>query len=482
MLRNHKKPMARAATTLVAFLSSVSLVLAQTNITAPPNKYTPADDVKMGSDAAREVEQQLPLMRDSQVETYVRNLGARLVESIPPEFQHPEFRYSFKVVNVRDINAFALPGGPMYVNRGMIEAASTEGEVVGVMAHEMSHVMLRHGTAQATKATPYEVGSIAGQILGAIIGGGLGQVVSAGSQFGFGTAFLRFSREYERQADILGSHLMARAGYDPRDMANMFKTIEKTSGNGGPQFLSDHPNPSNRYQYINDEARMLNVSNAIHDSRAFSNVKAYLRSLPPAPTTEQVQRSGNRRSTSSRNPGNGYPGNNQIGRVDPPSARFQTYDEGGLFRISVPANWQELPDNTVVTFAPDGGYGNYQGQSVFTHGLEIGVDRNETHDLRAATDELINSLSQSNPRLRGRASYNSISVAGRNGLHTVLSNVSDATGRPEQIELFTTQLNDGSLFYAIGVAPSDEFGTYQRVFNQAVRSIQLNDNYRNSRY
>jgi hypothetical protein len=479
MLPIHRTPIARAATTLAALLSSVTLVVAQTPITAPPNKYKPAEDVRMGLDAARQVEQQLPLMRDNQVEGYIANLGARLVESIPPEFQHPEFRYSFKVVNVRDINAFALPGGPMYVNRGMIEAAKTEGEVVGVMAHEMSHVLLRHGTAQATKATPYEVGSIAGQILGAIIGGTAGAVVSQTAQFGFGTAFLRYSREYEKQADILGSHLMARAGYDPRDMANMFKTIEQTAGNGGPQFLSDHPNPSNRYQYINDEARMINVSNPIHDSRAFVDVKAHLHSLPPAPTSEQVQRNGNRRSTST-----GYPGGGQypMGRVEPPSARFQTYDEGNLFRISVPANWQELPGNTVVTFAPNGGYGDYQGQSVFTHGMEVGVDRNESHDLQTATGELVNSLRQSNPRLRGRPSFNSTSIAGRHALHTVLSNVSDVTGRPEQIELFTTQMNDGSLFYAIGVAPADEFRIYQRAFNDAVRSIQLNDGYRNSRY
>jgi hypothetical protein len=482
MLRNHKNPAVRATTTLVAFLSSVSLVVAQTQITAPHNKYKPSDDVTMGRDAARQVEEQLPLLGDRQVENYIQNLGARLVESIPPEFQHPEFRYSFHVVNVRDINAFALPGGPMYVNRGMIEAAKTEGEVAGVMAHELSHVALRHGTAQATKATPYEVGSIAGQILGAIIGGTAGAVVSQGAQFGFGTAFLRYSREYEKEADLLGSHIMARAGYDPRDMANMFKTIERTSGNGGPQFLSDHPNPSNRYQYINDEANMLTVTNAIRDTRAFNNVKALLRELPQAPTTEQVMRNGNRRSTSSRYPGNGYPGGSQSGNVDPPSARLQTFDEGGIFRIRVPANWQELPDNTVVTFAPAGGYGNYGGQSVFTHGLEIGLGRNESHNLRAATDELINSLGQSNPRLRGRSSYNRISIDGRSGLHTIMNNVSDVTGGPEQIEVFTTQLNDGSLFYAIGVSPADEFGIYQRVFSDAVRSIQLTDNYRSSRY
>src|SRR3954469_20855470 len=223
----------RVQAIVTAVVLSVSLVGAQTKITPPKNKYSPQDDVKLGREAAAQVEQQLPLLSDDNVTSYVSEIGQRLVAAIPAEFRHPEFRYTFKVVNVREINAFALPGGPMYVNRGMIEAAKTEGEIAGVMAHEMSHVVLRHGTAQASKATKYEIGQVAGAVLGAIVGGGLGQVISQGTQFGLGTAFLRFSREYERQADIMGAQIMARAGYDPRDMANMFKTIEKQGGSGG---------------------------------------------------------------------------------------------------------------------------------------------------------------------------------------------------------------------------------------------------------
>jgi Zn-dependent protease with chaperone function len=477
MLRTNKTPVSHAAATAIVVLSSISLLVGQTKIVAPDNKYSISEDVTAGREAAKQVEEQLPLMNDSQVQSFVSHIGERLAESIPREFQHSEFRYTFKVVNVSDINAFALPGGPMYVNRGMIEAAKTEGEVAGVMAHEMSHVALRHGTAQASKATKYEVGSVLGQIAGAVLGGTLGQVVSYGTQFGLGTAFSRFSREYEKQADILGSHIMADAGYDPRDMANMFKTIEKISGNGGPQWMSDHPNPSNRYQYINQEAAMLKVVNPVRDTRAFMDIQNRLRRMPPAPTTEQATKQGNRRTSQGR-----YPGGSEIGRVDPPSAQFRTYEEGNLFRISVPANWQELPSNTTVTFAPQGGYGDYQGQSVFTHGVEVGTNRNESHDLRTATDELVSALSQSNPQLRGRSGYNSISFAGRRGLHTVLNNVSDVTRQQEQIELFTTQLSDGTLFYVIGVAPTNEFSAYQRVFAQVVRSIQLNNAYNNSRY
>src|SRR5262245_17756337 len=238
------------ADAIVVILLSAALASAQTRIVPPDNKYPVSDDVQLGRKAAAQARQELPILRDDLVNSYVENLGRRLVAAVPPELQHREFTYTFEVVNVREINAFALPGGPMFVNRGMIDAARTEGEVAGVMAHELSHVALRHGTAQAGKATKYEIGQVAGAILGAIVGGTWGQVISQGTQFGLGTAFLRFSREYEKQADLLGAQIMSRAGYDPRDMANMFKTIEKQSGSGGPQWLSDHPNPGNRYEYI----------------------------------------------------------------------------------------------------------------------------------------------------------------------------------------------------------------------------------------
>ena len=211
----------------VGMLLSVSAIGGQTVITPPDNKYTPAEDVELGRKAAVDVEQHLPLLHDEDVTPWVAAIGRRLVESIPQELRHPEFRYAFQVVNVREINAFALPGGPLYLNRGMIAAAHTEGEVASVIAHELSHVALRHGTAQATKATKYEIGTLLGAVVGSIIGGNVGSVVAQGTQFGLGTAFLRFSREFEREADLLGSHIMAAGGYDPLEMASMFKTIEQ---------------------------------------------------------------------------------------------------------------------------------------------------------------------------------------------------------------------------------------------------------------
>jgi Zn-dependent protease with chaperone function len=463
----------RCQTIAAVVLISVTVATAQTRIAAPKNKYTPQQDVQLGREAAAQVEQQLPLLRDDNINSYVADIGRRLVASIPAELQHPEFNYTFKAVNVKEINAFALPGGPMYVNRGMIEAAKSEGEVAGVVAHEISHVALRHGTAQATKATKYEIGTIAGAVIGAIVGGRAGNVIAQGTQFGLGTAFLRFSRAFEKDADILGSQIMARAGYDPRDMANMFKTIEQQGGSGGPQWMSDHPNPGDRYAYINKEAQSLRVENATHNTSAFQSVQARLRQMPPAPSTEEATRNAGRTTGGSPT---GTTSGRITGNVERPSSRYTSYTEGNLFRVSVPSNWRELAGNNSVTFAPDGGYGTAnQGsqQSVFTHGVEVGLTRNETHDLQTATDELLQSLAQSNPRLSRNSGSDRGTIGGRQGLRTVLSNQNEVTGRPERIALFTTLLNDGTLFYMIGVAPDNEFNTYDQVFNRVAGSVQF---------
>jgi Zn-dependent protease with chaperone function len=451
----------QSAVAVVVALSGAAIA-AQTHISAPDNKYTPEQDVQLGREAAQEMRQQLPIMNDDEVTSYVEGLGRRLVAAIPRDLQHSEFQYTFEVVNVREINASALPGGPMFVNRGMVETAATEGEIAGVMAHEISHVVLRHGTAQASKATKYEVGSVLGQIAGAIIGGGWGQVVSGASQFGFGAAFLRFSREYEKQADIEGAQIMATAGYDPRDMANVFKRIEKESGSGGPQWLSDHPNPGNRVEYITEEAAKLRVSNPIRDTRAFEQVQAHLKRLPKAPTTEEAVKSrGRPTGTSGRDvPRTG-------GRVDPPATSFRTYNEGNVFQISVPSNWQELPNNSTVTFAPEGAY----AQGAFSHGIQLGIARNESHDLRQATDELIQSLAQGNNLSRASNGYDRITIGGRSGLRTFLNNNTE-TGR-ESIEVFTAQMRDGSLFYGLGVAPQESFAQYRSVFEKIAGSIRF---------
>ena len=183
----------------------------------------------------------------------------------------------------------------MFVNRGMIEAAHSEGEMAGVMAHEISHVALRHGTAQATKSQGLgvQLGAIGGAILGAIIGGDVGGVVAQGTQLGLGAYLLKFSREYETQADVLGAQIMARAGYDPRDLARMFETIEKQGGNSGPEWLSSHPNPGNREQRIAEEAGKLKVANGGRRSQSaeFSQIQASLKRMSPARSMAEIAKS-----------------------------------------------------------------------------------------------------------------------------------------------------------------------------------------------
>jgi predicted Zn-dependent protease len=250
---------------LLALAASLTISLtadAQTRIDPHSNRFSPAQDVELGRRAAAELRQELPIVRDRRTQNYVERIGERLVAAIPGRLQQPRFRYTFQVVDRRDINAFALPGGPIFVHRGMLDAAQSDGEVAGVIAHELSHIVLRHGTAQATKGQKFQIGALAGQIVGSMIGGRTGAVIAHGSNIGLGTYFLKYSREYEREADLLGAQIMARAGYDPRDMADMFRTIARRSGNGGPEWLSDHPSPANRYEAIHREAALLRTADS----------------------------------------------------------------------------------------------------------------------------------------------------------------------------------------------------------------------------
>jgi Zn-dependent protease with chaperone function len=345
----------------------------------------------------------------------------------------------------------------------MIEAATAEDEVVGVMAHELAHVLLRHGTAQATKAQNFQLGAIAGAIAGAIIGGDAGAIISEGSRFGLGTYFLKYSREYEKQADILGAQLMAAAGYDPMGLATMFETISRQGGSGGPEWMSSHPNPGNRSTYIRQEAAQLRVSNPVGNSSQFARVKSRLQGMSPAPSSAEATR----RTSSGENTGV------LSERVEAPSSQFRRVRGGDIFEAAVPANWQEYSSNSVVKYAPEGGYGRLGQQVVFTHGVEFGLARNGSRDLRAATDNLLNAFAQGNPQLRIAGQPQQWRVSGRQAITTVLSNVSDATGRGESVTVTTALLNDATLFYCLTVAPQNAADQYGATFNRILRSLSL---------
>lgn len=466
----------RAIASALMMWSLVVLPLAavgQTRVTMPKNKYKVQDDVKLGRDASREVARQFPLLNDTQTERYVESVGERLVAAIPPEFQQPAFDYQFDVVNARDINAFALPGGPMYVNRGMIEAAKNEGEMAGVMAHEISHVALRHATAQATKQSSVgnTLGTL-GMILGGAILGGQGgaQLGALGAQ----VMQTRYSRDYETQADILGSQIMASAGYDPRDLANMFRTIEQQSSGGrAPEWMSSHPNPGNRFQNINREASRLNVSaNARKVTPEFRRVQERLRAMPRARTMAEIQRSGGYGNSG----GNGSQDQSPIANgnysrtVDVPSSRARVYSNSAM-SINVPDNWQDFNTSGQVWFAPEGAYGS-EG---ITHGAMVGAARSSSQNLSQATSEYIDQLLQANTYLRQNGSPQRTTVAGRTGFATVLSGRSSITGRTEVVTVYTAQLRSGDLFFVATVSPEQEASRYNSVFRNMVSSIRLND-------
>ncbi len=470
MHRIHSIRTVSSAFFIWVLLAAPFAAFAQTEIRMPKNKYQIQDDIKIGNEYSAKVENEFPLIEQRTSADYLADVGNRLVSAIPREFQHPEFQYRFKIVNASDINAFALPGGPMYVNRGMIQAAKNEGEMAGVMAHEISHVALRHGTAQATKqSNPLNqilgIGAILG---GAILGGQTGAQLGAMVAAGF---FLKYSREYENQADILGARILADAGYDPRDLANMFKTINAQSEGGRqPEWLSSHPNPESRYETINRESNLLRVSNnPIKYTRDFGRTKEYLQSLPPAQTMAEIQK--NTSQEGNQGAGNGMANGTYKNTVPYPSNRTRVYRAGNTISISVPENWDQFETQNEVWFAPDGAYGD-QG---ITHGAIAGIKTTSQRTLEAATEEYVRSLLQANTYLQQATGYSRTTIDGRTAYAVKLSGRSPITGDIENVLIYATGLRNGNLFYIAGVAPEGQSYNYSRAFNNMVRSVQLND-------
>jgi hypothetical protein len=277
---------------------------------------------------------------------------------------------------------------------------------------------------------------------------------------------MQYSRDYERQADVLGAQILARAGYDPREMANMFRTIESEGGGGGPEWLSSHPNPGNRYNAIVAEAKSLRIQGNANTGD-FQSVQARLGGMSPALTAEQIARGQGR----NRPIGTG----GRTVRVEPPATAYRTHTPANFLRVSVPSNWEPVGgSNSGVTYTPEGAFFRDGNQTAFTHGVQIGVVQG-SGNLQNDTKRLLNGFAQSNPDLRQESQLRRDTVGGRNGLTAVLTNTSEVTGARERISLATTQLRDGSLLYVIGVAPQNEAGTYDSTFRRVRQSLQIAD-------
>lgn len=427
------------------------------------NLFTPEQDIELGRQSAAKIVEQVPLLNDEPTVNYVRQLGARMAAKAPGF----PFTYHFEVVATREINAFALPGGYVFVNVGTLAAAKNEGELAGVIAHEISHVALRHGTNQASKAYVARTGL---SILRGIAGGDtdLGNVLEAIGGAGANMVFLKFGRTAETQADVEGAHLMAGAGYDPRDMSGFFETLEARGGSQrAPEMLSDHPNPGNRAATINNLLPSLRMSqNPVHDSKEFQQVKARLTGKGASLSSpREPARVGPRDPNDIK----------QGARPEPPSAtlgEFQARD--GSFSLRYPQNWDALTaDEVDMIFAPKGAYGQ-KGSAIFvTHGIFIGAVAPKSSDLESANAQFVQQQIDMNPDFVVKRAPQAINLGGRPGFATVVAGPSAVTGVVEIDVIYTIATADGRLFYLIAIAPEDEFQTYQPAFEQIISSLRL---------
>jgi beta-barrel assembly-enhancing protease len=239
------------------------------------NLFEPEEDIELGKQSADKLAEQVQLAGDREVVGYIEQLGARLVKAAPG-FDYP---YEFRVIASKEMNAFALPGGIIFVNAGAILAAKNEGELAGILAHEIAHVALRHGTEQASKRYVAVAGK---EILDRLTGGSstrVGKIINSIGGAGANVLFLKFGRDSEREADIEGARIMSEVGYDPVELANFFQRLESEGEAGGPEFLNDHPNPGNRVAAIKDSMKSLRVDpDPIRNTADFGRVKSRLAS------------------------------------------------------------------------------------------------------------------------------------------------------------------------------------------------------------
>ena len=433
------------------------------------NLFSPEQDIELGKRSAQQIAQQMPLLNDEPIVTYVRQLGAKLAARASGH----KFPYQFNIVATKELNAFALPGGFIFVNAGTIAAAKNEGELAGVMAHEITHIALRHGTNQASKAYIAQKGL---GVIGAITSNDsdLGQVLNSIGGAGANMLFLRFGRTAEKQADLEGARIMAESGYDPRDMANFFKTLQsKSGGQRTPEFLSDHPDPGNRVAAITNALPSLRVSDQpVRDTEAFNGVKARL---------EGRRAAGSLASTAvPERTGPGDPNSNPSGaaRPEPPAATNQTFRTGdNSFAFQYPANWDALSagddGDANMIFAPKGAYGKLGDALVVTHGIFIGAVAPASNELARANEAYVQQQLDINADFRVVRQPQQISIGGREGYATMVAGPSVVTGVTEVDIIYTTATADGRLFYLITMAPEDEFESYQPAFQQIINSLQL---------
>lgn len=460
---------------LCLLMAAPEALLARVQPTSGSNMFTVEQEIQAGQEAVAQTNRQYPVLPDSHPLTqYIQQLGRRLVQYAPGE----KWPYQFHVVNQKEINAFALPGGPLYVNVGTIQAADNEAQLAGVMAHELSHIIQRHATRAATKQYKAQVGL---GILGAILGGSVGgQLAAAGISFAAGSYFLKNSRQSEKEADLLGTDMMYDAGYDPIQLPRFFEKIE-AEGSQGPQFLSDHPNPGNRIAYCEAEVKTLPPKRFREDSPQFAEIHRTAMGMHPL-TAQQIAQQDQRGGFSPNGVNESASGQTASGSRDTgysASSNFQTLNHSA-FTIGHPSDWQVYGDaQSAVTIAPQNGVGqDANGQGAVAVGVII--DRYEPErdvSLDQATRDLIANLRQSNSDLRQVGNDEAIRVNGVSGRSADLIGTSPMRENNRALRerdwLVALGRQDGTVLYAVFIAPQSQFDRLRPTFEQMLRTLRL---------
>jgi Zn-dependent protease with chaperone function len=431
------------------------------------NAFTEQQEISEGNKAAQEVYKQMPVLPDSDpVSRYVQQLGARLVQ-YAPGYKWP---YNFHVVNVEDINAFALPGGSVFVNLGTIQAAETEAQLAGVMAHEISHVAQRHSTCNITRQqTPSLLAGLGQIAAGIALGGAAGAIVQQGIGLTAGLSFLRMSRESEKQADLMGTDILYDAGYDPRALPQFFEVIQGKSGEGGAQFLSDHPNPGNRVGYVNDEIDTLPPrAKYVKTSPEFTRIKKIVAGMH-AYTAKQVASGAWKQQGGNAAPAPDAPMARLTESQWTPQGNWQTL-QGDGFTISYPGNWKSAVSGGSALIAPPGGV---SAENAIGYGVLIErFQPPQLGETAAETDQLVAQLKQQNPQMKPGAASDVV-VNGVRGRSLEATNSGGAGGGPERDWLVALPELAGTLRYVVFVAPDVDFPALRPVYERMLGTLKL---------
>lgn len=444
-----------------------------------PGLAAPKDQqIQLGQKAVAEVYKQMPILPDSDPLTrYVQSLGRKLEGVIPQQYSWP---YQFHVVQQKEINAFALPGGPIFVNVGTIVAADNEAELAGVIAHEMSHVYMQHSIKGMRKqGTTQAAGQILGGLLGAVLGGAAGALANMGAQLGAGVLSMRYSRADEAQADAVGAIIMYKASYNPIRLAQFFQKLESQDRAGGPQFLSDHPNPGNRVAAVQSEVKNWPSRRYVDDSQQFAQARQEARTIKAytAQQIDQMAKSGQIHNVSGPGgaPISSGPNGNVSSSQVMPSGGFQTYQ--GPFSMDYPSNWQAAQDQQSgsVLIAPQAAV----SQSGIAYGALVSQFQPQNADsLDDATQQLIASLQQQNPGMRvaGRAQTIRVNgVAGRSVDLLGQSPIAGSNGQPLEEHDWLVALPDasGNVVSLVFIAPEKDFSHLRPTFEHMLKSFRL---------